>query len=285
MTGRRAMIGLSLLSALFVCALAAQSASAALTTSKRITAVTCAPEGGERDFKGAHCDPGDTVARNTGKFGHVEIKGETKEVDATNGKVTNETKESEPAVIKGEVALVKVEIDCNKVQNNLEKSFLRNSEPAAIQHTLDGTFITELSECTVTKPPKCKVTEPIIFESKIHAVEGLEGPRGTALEPNAMGLEFIGDGPEERLASIQFTGPECALKEKTFVLKGKMIATGGPTTESTQEDPESGSTLVFTPKFKMQELTLGGKVAEFTSIQTARMGRTGNPIATTTTLL
>jgi hypothetical protein len=62
-----------------------------------------------------------------------------------------------------------------------------------------------------------------------------------------------------------------------------MIATNGPTAESAQENKESGATLVFTPKFKMQTLTLGGNPAEFETITTATMFGLGNPISLTTT--
>jgi hypothetical protein len=52
MIGRRATLGLSLLSALLVCALVAQSASAIeATKSKRTTAFTCVPGTGEKDFQ------------------------------------------------------------------------------------------------------------------------------------------------------------------------------------------------------------------------------------------
>jgi hypothetical protein len=282
MIGRK-VVGLSLLSALLVCAFAAQSASAMeSTTSKRTTAVTCAPEAGQRDFSKAHCDFGDTVAPNTGKFGHVAINGETKEVDATNEKVTGETKESEPAVLKGEVLLVKTEITCKKIQNNLERSFIKNSEPEAGKHTLEGTFVVEYSECTVAKPAKCTVKEPIVAEAKMHAVEGMVGPKPG--ENNAMGLKFTGHGEKETFATIEYLnkGAEaCSLNKKVFPVKGQAIGTSGPTTESTQEDQEAGSTLVFTPK--METLILGEKPAEFTSIVTPRMGRLGNPIAATTT--
>ena len=101
-----------------------------------------------------------------------------------------------------------------------------------------------------------------------------------------MGLEFTGHGENETFFEFEYLnkGAEaCSLNGKNFAVKGKMFSTGGPTTESTQEDQESGATLVFTPKFKMQELECGGKPCELTSIVTARMGRAGNPIATTTT--
>jgi hypothetical protein len=276
----RTIVGLSLLSALVFCTFAAQSASAALTTSKNITAFTCAEAGPEPDFTDAHCHT--KVLPGFGKFRHIPISGKTAEIEATNANVTNETKESEPAVLKGEVLLVKTEITCKKVKNNLAKSSLTNSEPAAGQHTLSGSGSTEFSECTVAKPAKCVVKEPIVAEVTVHAVEGLEGPKG---EKNAMGGEVIGSGEKETFTEIEYLnkGAEaCSLNKKVFPVKGKLIATGGPTTESSQENKESGATAVYTPKFKMEELEFGGKPAELTLITTVKMAG-GNAITTTTT--
>jgi hypothetical protein len=282
MIGRKVVV-LSLLSVLLFSVFAAQSASAAVTTSKNIEAFTCRENGGVNDFDKRHCDPSDFVGQGNGQFGHVKINlGQTSEVDATNEKVKNATSESEPAVLKGEVLLVKTEISCTKVKNNLAKSSLTNSEPAAGQHTLSGAASAEYSTCTVLKPAKCTVKEPIVANATVHAVEGLEGPKA---EKNAMGLEFIGSGASETFTEIEYLnkGAEaCSLNKKVFPVKGKAYGTGGPTFESSQENKESGSTLVFTPKFKMEELILGEKPAEYTSIVTPRMGEAGNPITTTT---
>ena len=169
------------------------------------------------------------------------------------------------------------------VQGNLAKSALTNSEPELNKHTLSGTASVEYSNCTVNKPAKCTVKEPIIANATVHAVEGLEGPKA---EKNAMGLEFIGSGKEETFTEIEYKnkGAEpCPLNGKTFPVKGKAIGTSGPTTESAQETQEGGSTVVFTPQFQMAALDMGGKPAEFTSIVTVRMGRTGNAISSTTT--
>ncbi len=71
MIGRRAVIGLSLLSALLVCAFAAQSASAIVTKhSLNTTMVTCAkvPDG-KQQFAEPHCD---TDALGKGNFAHVK---------------------------------------------------------------------------------------------------------------------------------------------------------------------------------------------------------------------
>jgi hypothetical protein len=180
--------------------------------------------------------------------------------------------------------LAKVDIECETVKNNVKNSTIHNVEPTSKQHTFTGTIETEFTNCKVTELLKCSVTEPIISKATVHGVEGMEGPLG---EKNAMGLEFIGDGAEEEFASVEFKnkGAEvCSLNGKKFPIKGSVIATNGPTTESGQEHRESGSTLVFTPKFKMQTLFLGPNAAEFSTILTPTMaGENGNPISLTTT--
>jgi hypothetical protein len=292
MMGRRAVVGLSLLSVLVFCAFAAQSASAALTTSKNTTAFTCVKDPEKKgDFNKAHCDFGDTVTPGTGEYKHDLIKvGETTTIDGTNNNVTpgplgEPTAKSEPALLTGELAGAKLEIECTTVKNNTKNSWIRNAEPEKKQHTFEGTIETEFSTCNVKLLKSCTVAEPIVTKAILHGVEGLEGPtkgpKGEVLEPNAMGVEFIGEGPEETFTEIEFKGELCALKNLKFPVKGKAIGTNGPTTESDQSNKETGSTLVFTPKFKMQELKLGPNPAEFHAIATPKMPE-GNPISLTT---
>jgi hypothetical protein len=269
MIGRKAVIGLSLLSALLFCAVVAQSAAAAAATNT--TAFTCVKQAGGK-FNDAHCDN-----KVSGEFEHVAISGTTEKVAATNENVTNETKSSEPAVLKGTVPGGKTQIECTKVKNEVENSSLTNSESEK-KHKLTGKARTEFSTCTVVEPKKCTVKEPIVSNATVEGLEGLTGPKG---EANAMGGEFKGSGLEETFAEITYEGAECALKGQTFKVKGSAIATSGPTTESAQNNQWSGATLVFTPKFSMQTLKLGANAAEFSGIFTSTMSG-GNPIALTT---
>jgi len=272
MIGRRAVVGLSLLSALLFCAFAAQSASAALTTSKNTTAFTCV-EGATKDFKDSHCD--EAVPVGEGKFGHQAIAlNTTTEVDLTN--TTN-------AVFKTEVVGGgKVTITCTVVKNIVKNSTMHNVEPEKGQHTLTGPIETEFSKCTVSELKNCVVEEPIIFKATVHGVEGMEGPNK---EANAMGLEFIGDGEKEVFAEIGFIGEKCPVKTPTIflIIKGKMIATGGPLATSKQDRKASGATLVFTNANAMEELTSGGKPVTITGTLTMSMAGGGNPISLTTT--
>jgi len=271
MTGRRAVVGLSLLSALFLCAFAAQSASAALKTSNNTTAFTCfKDQANTGDFKDEHCD--ETGMKGQEKFKHKLIPfDQTTEVDATN--TTN-------AVLKGEVVGGgKVTITCTVVKNKTANSTLHNVEPVAGQHTFTGVAETEFTKCTVTELKNCTVKEPVVSKANVHGVEGMEGPNK---EANAMGSEFIGSGANETFTEITFEGASCAVKGTTFPVKGKVVATNGPLATSKQDDPHSGATLVFTNANAMEELTLGGKTATFTLTSTVTMAG-GEPISLTTT--
>ncbi len=271
MIGRRAVLGLSLLSALLFCAFAAQSASAAKAVNT--TAFTCAPATpGTGDFGDAHCDE-----KKTGNFKHDLIPlNETTAVAATNEKVTNSTKDSEPATLTGKIGLTATEIHCNKVKFDTTKSFIHNVETESKKHTLTGTARVEYTDCSVSKPLKCDIAEPLIWEANFEGVEKL-GPLA-----NTMGIEFKGEKAEETFTEILYTGAECALKNQTFKVKGSAIATSGPGTEASQSNKWAGATLAFTPKNEMQKLKLGANTVELHSILTPSMSG-GNPIAATTT--
>lgn len=275
----RVSVGLSLLCALLFCAFAAQTASA--TKATNTTAFTCVPEPNKKgDFTDEHCDT--ASPEKIGEFTHAAIEnGKTTEVELTNEKVTESTKKSEPAVLKGTVSLVKTEIECATAKG---KGTFTNQEPEAKVHTGSGSGSTEMSSCAVLKPAKCTVKEPIAVNVTGIPVEGLEGPKG---EKNAMGGEVIGAAAEETFTEIGFQGVECSLKNLNFKVKGSAIATSGPTTESTQTGKSTGATAVYTPKFSMQKLKFGLNVAEFSLITTVRRapveGKQQNPISGTTT--
>lgn len=280
MIGRRAVVGLSLLSALLLGTLAVPSAFATVgTKSNNTTAATCVKVGPGNEFADAHCSN-----KSSGEYGHQLISlNTTTQVDATNAGVTNETKSSEPAVLKSSIGLAKLSIECAVVNGLPENSTQHNVEPAGGQHTFTGSAQAEWSSCNVKEMAKCVVKEPIVVSTTFYGVEGLEGPKG---EKNAMGVEYKGAGEEETFANITFQnkGAEaCSLHEKTFPVRGSLIGTSGPTTESAQEGKATSATIVVTPKFKMQTLKLGTNAAEFSVIVVPTMANGGNPISVTTT--
>jgi hypothetical protein len=272
MIGRRAVIGLSLLSALLVCAFAAQSASAA--KSANTTAVTCVKGEGKLDFKDAHCDEKVAVP-GTGEYGHVDIaptKGKPEETtkitfdNTTTGGVTDD------AVLKGTAFGTNTEITCKKVHG---EGGLHNVETESKKHTVTGTVTVKYTDCSVQKPAKCDVKEPIEFNAEFEGVDGL-GP-----EKDTMGVEFKPDGGGTKFVSITYINlgaEKCALNEKTVSVDGTAIATGTPN----PKEKHSGATVRFTDEMTTETLTFGGGKAGFDSIGTVKMIG-GNPIALTTT--
>jgi hypothetical protein len=283
MIARRAVVGLSLLSALAFCAFAAQSASAAKSTFT--TLYTCVPVVKTGDFVDEHCDT--TGVPGKENFAHKVIPTKTTtEIEAKNIGVTSGTKETEPAVLKSKLLGVKVTIECTVVENEQKKTFLHNEETEVEGkkvHTVTGEVVTLFKTCNVKELAKCAVKEPIVSEANVEGVEKL------GAKEEDMGLNFVGKGAEEAFAPITFENKgaeKCALAGKTFTVKGSAIGTNGPGTEASQKNTESGATLVFTPKEEMQKLKLGPETAEFSTIVTPRMGekegKTEPPISMTT---
>jgi hypothetical protein len=285
MIGRRAIAGLSLLSALLFCAFAAQSALATETKPANTTAFTCVSSGGStnKDFKDAHCD--EQVEPGKGSFEHKAIaNGSHTLIAATN---------VEPAVLKAKTPGGAATITCTTVKNNETESFVENSEPEPGTMRLKGTAKTEFSNCAVTELSHCVVAEPIVSMAEFEGVNefkragvNVKGPKG---EEKPMGIKFTGEGGTEknRFAEIEFktkSGEKtaCALAAKTFPVTGSAIATSGLGTEAKQDNKSGGSTLVFTPKFEMETLKLGEESATFETITTPTMASSGNPISATT---
>ncbi len=263
---KRSAVGLSLICALFICALAAQGASAA--EGKNTTAFTCVEGGGEKDFSDAHCDK--KVTAGTGKFGHVAIKvGEATPIVVTNAGTKNETKEAAPIIQRGTILGVKSEIECKTLSG---EGSLTNEEPSAKVHRVRGSITANFTSCTVKKPALgCKVKEPISVSSSVEGVEGL-GAGG-----NEMGLEFKPTGAH--FATLTLEG---CIVAGTFNVDGTAIATGTPA----PTEKFTGATSIFTAAMTKETLKLAGNAAEIESSATVRMapvnGVQQNPISLTT---
>jgi hypothetical protein len=269
MIGCRSVGHLVLLNTFLICAFAAQSASAA--PAQNTTAFTCVKGGGAKDFADEHCDQ--NVGAEKGEYGHVAIAvGKETEVELTNKNVTNSTKDKEPAVLKSKVGLTSTEITCQSASG---QGTFKNEEPVNKQHGGSGSGSTNFTECTVNKPAKCTVKQPISVKVKGVPVEKL------GAGANEMGGEVKGSGEGETFTEITFEGEECSLKGKTFKVSGSAIVTSGPTTESSQTGKSTGATAVYTPKKEMQKLKVGAEVAEVSLITTVR-AVAGNPLSGTT---
>jgi len=263
MYGRKAIAGLSLLSALLFCALAAPNAFAA-HISENTTAFTCVKGGGSLDFTDPHCDV--TTTPGKGEYGHELIPEGSTEIEVTNKETANATKGSTIFTLKSTLAGVKTHTDCNGAVGT---GTIQNSTTGK-NHKVFGTLKLTITECNVTIPAKCKVKEPIVWELNFNGVDELNGA-----EKN-MGLEFVPAG--KNFTEITFEGTECGLKGITFAVTGSAISTGGPGGNA----KEGGATWNFSPEKEMQKLIWGNQPDEFNASLTVRMKGGGNPISLTT---
>jgi hypothetical protein len=265
MIGRRTAVGLSLLCALAFSALATQSASAAKAVNT--TAFTCVKGGGFKDFKDPHCNTFAGVEK--GEYGHISIKaGETTKIEATNTEIVG---------FSSSLGGVKVGGFCNKATT---EGNLHNIESESKKHTVTGELSTKISECTVTKPAKCIVKEPLVVETTFEGVEGL-GP-----EKNQMGAELKAKNGEGAFVTIEFKnkGAEaCALNGKSFVVQS--IGGAGSGTVGTGSPPPTEKftgEANFTGAMSEESLEAGGSAVNFSVKATMRMAGGENPISLTT---
>ena len=271
MIRRRSTVGLSLLCALLFSAIAVQQASAAKAVNT--TAVTCVENGGNKDFKDAHCD--EKVAAGTGKFGHAPIEpGKTTTVVITNEKTKSGTTETTPTTFKGTAFGTKLEGSCQTVTG--EGTF-KNEEPELSVHTGSGTGTIKATNCKVDKPLKCTVKEPLEIPGLGSPVEGLGAGK------NEMGAELKPTkGEIFSSVTLENKGEEkCALAGKPLEVKGTAIATSAlaPT------EIHSGATAVLTNAMTKETLSLGGNPVEVSGTTTIRPvieGKVQNPLSSTT---
>jgi hypothetical protein len=264
MIGRRTAVGLSLFCALAISSFATQNASA--TQAVNTTALTCVKGGGLQDFKDAHCN--NLAEKGKGEYGHEPIKANiTTEIEATNTENVN---------FSSSFAGVKVGGVCKKATTS---GNLHNMDSEG-KHTVTGELSTQISECTVEKPTKCVIQEPLVVETTFVGVEGL-GP-----EKNQMGAELKAKNGGGAFVTIEFKnkGAEsCALNGKSFVVQsigggsGGTVGTGAPppTEKFTGE-------ANFTGAMSEESLESGGSSVKFSVKATMRMAGGGNPISLTT---
>jgi hypothetical protein len=269
MIGRRATIGLSLLCALLFSAIAVQSAAAVVGTNT--TAFACVKQDkAVFKFADAHCDV-ESVNGDTGQYEHSTISGAT-EIEVTNV-TTGEAKSTQ--VLEGKPFKVSTKIECTTLTG---KGTVSNSEPSAKVHKVTGSGTLNYSGCTVVKPAKCTVKEPIV--AKIGSVEIQEGLVGPKAEVNAMGLEVKAPAGEP-FTNVELQGVECPLKAVPFPVEGSVIVTNGPGVAEAQTKKWSGATAVVTPA--MSNLNAAG-AATYEGIATVKMKGGDSAAITATTV-
>jgi hypothetical protein len=256
MIGRRAIVGLSLLCALFLTALGATSAQA----KKGTKTFTCAFVFTGGEFGSAHCN------KKGEAWGHLVFNKNTVTTSGnrrTKGELEeSEEEESSTVVLTAVIAGINVEIKAEEVTGagSAENKELEGTWEGTGTETLEYTKLsTNVKGCTIKSPVvvKATVTTKVISEA-----------------PEEMGLEYK---PVEgtTLGEFTFEGAECALKGLTVKLTGTAIATPGGTPNG------SGAILNITPAMSEKTLQLGGKPAKL-SQRITRRGENGNALVYTT---
>jgi hypothetical protein len=259
MNGRKAVLGVALLGALFVCALGAASASA-----KGTTAFTCVSVFEGAQFEDEHCK---TPKAGGSGFKHEEIEvGKTTEVTATNN-VTGAT--TELAIIHLTVGGVESTIHSQEVHAT---GSCKNETVGEVMQNHCKKVFAAFKKLSVTPASlKCEVLTGEIKTSELTSVtretETGKGP----------GVNFVpAAGAGTPFAEFKVGGASCAVgKEVTIKVTGNAV--GVP----------NGATLNFTEASTKgtapgEGLSIGKASASVTGVATGRTaGAGGNPITVT----
>ncbi len=252
MTGRRAIIGLSLLSTLVFCAFAAPSATAVLGT----TAFKCVKtDAVGEEFSDEHC-----TNQEQGKAGftQMQITPNTEAKITVNNSVTGS--EVFNSKLRGVAAGIEFTLEASSFHSCVNKTTVENKKPGERGEAV-GKFCGEFSTVKVNKPAKCEIEKGII--------KLLESGTGKTIvkeveKKQEMYIEFI--PPEGKpFAEFTFAGGECALKGTKVSVTGS--AKANVTTNESQTD---GATLNFTTAQTGKTLKAAGNEAAFEGVFTPR---------------
>lgn len=279
MTGRKAVIGLSLLCALAASAVTAPNAMAFRTT----TAYTCKPvekpTEQTKGFEDEHCTKPATGTSVT--FTHEMIPAEK----PTKLKVTNnETLEKyRPAKLTSKIEGTEFEIEASTFQScNAGKEITDianfNEVPEKEHAYAQGFFCGEFTGITVKKPANCEVVKKAVILNTDSIFQTIVVPAG---EGETMFVYFV--PPKGKpFTTFEFGGEKCTLKGKQAVVEGSLAAN----VQTEGETALLGATLTFDPFDGISVLKVGGEPAAFEGTFTPRMlaetGVPDNPIVLTT---
>jgi hypothetical protein len=275
MTGRRAVVALSLLCALVAGALAAPNAMAL----KGTTANTCRPENNPqattKGFEDEHCTK--KLEGTKVKFVQAELEFEkTTQITATNN-VTGGQNSTPRLEFKAEGEVV--EIRAGAFTTCAEKTTVRNSLFAKQQMVAGGEFCGEFTTLEVAQPSNtCKVKGGKIALTAGVSWQSLVAEVGKEEE---MSVGFLAPASETFATFDLEKCPNKAL-DKTYTVKGKTVFAniGKPGTID-------GATLSFQTGPTGEALQIGGVPAHFDATLTARMTaepeKETNPITLETT--
>lgn len=247
MSGRMPRIGIGVLCALVLAAVATASASA------EQRAYTCTTTASIHDYNDEHCVT--NLGGDTGSRGHTLISATNTQFVVTNEETSAGTVTRQPFKFKGTLAGTTVEVECVEAEGEGKL----NNAGASVSIT---ELIINYLKCKVTAPinKKCEVTGGTINTSKLTAT--------TAGQP-AGSLNFFSEAAQ--IASIPLSNCEKGVPPPgNYPLTGSYVATVSGATASVTE---AGVTTQGT-------LKMGGVKAGLEGSLTMKM-KEGSPIVLT----
>jgi hypothetical protein len=268
MTGRRALVGLSLLCALAFTAFSAASASAATSGTTPVTCVDTAPTN-NGDYTDAHCDT--TGPAGASKYKHVAIGAETTSVVDTNSATASSTTAPTTAFLEATVGGVGVKIHATTVNGT---GTLKKQVAGEVHETLGSGIVITYTGVVVTSPANCTVMSPLdpvgtVITNTLKSFTVPGTPMQVKFEPVA-----------QPFTTLKFTGELCILKNVEAAVIGSVLAEPSGQHAAVGGVQSAGATLNVNVTKASAQLKVGGQNASLTGLETIKM-KEGNPIAST----
>jgi len=224
MTARRNTVGLCMLCALAISAIAAQGAVA----SKGTTAFTCKKESGGAGFNKAHCKDADKVASGA-TYKHVAVaEGTTTQISGTNAGTGSNTESTSSVTLKNTLAGVSYEVEVGEVSGS--GTVTNAKDPESGEHYVHGTATVTFSKLTFN-PGTCEAVGGKIESKKLRVTTKGLG-------------DFVKFEPFEGTILTEYTIKGCPELEGTWKMYG------------TVKCPADGATITCSHNTMTSEKTL-----------------------------
>jgi hypothetical protein len=268
MTGRRALVGLSLLCALAFTAFSAASASAATSGTTPVTCVDTAPTN-NGDYTDAHCDT--TGTKGASEYSHVAIGAETTNVTGTNGATANSTTAATRAVLEATVGGIATKLEAENVHST---GTIKKQLTGEVHETLGSGIVITYTGVIVVNPVICTVHSP----GQPNGTVKTTTLKSFTVAGTPMKVKFEPVTPTE-FTKLEFTGASCPINGVVATVNGTVLTEPLGQMEASGIK-SAGATLNVNVTKASAQLKVGGQNASLTSLETIAM-EGGNPIAST----
>jgi hypothetical protein len=270
MTGRRALVGLSLLCALAFTAFSAASASAATSGTTPVTCVDTAPAN-TGDYTDAHCDT-TSATKGTGRYSHVAIGAETTNVVGTNEKTASSTTASTKAVLEATVGGIATKLEATTTSGT---GTIKKQLTGEVHETLGSGMVITYTGVAVANPANCTVHSPgqaagTVKTTTLKAFAVAGTPVKVKIEP-VTPTEFT---------KLEFAGGSCTINGVAATVTGSVLTEPSGQHTAVGGVSSAGATGSVNVTKASAQLKIGGQNASITALTTIKM-EGGNPIAGT----